>query len=91
MTIEPERVRRALAFAFMWAGWLGALTIFAYATATYDPNHGNFAPQWVGFSFIFCIGVAIAGSTARARMRLADSIVAAFRAGFEASDNRPKE
>lgn len=86
--METERLRRAAALILMWTGWLGALAVFAYATENFDPNHGNFAPQWVGFAFIGCIGVAIAGSTARSRMRLSDTIVAAFKAGFDASEDR---
>lgn len=53
-----------------------------WSEINYDPNHGDFAPQWVGLAFIFLIGVAIAASGARARHRLSDTIVEAFRIGL---------
>jgi hypothetical protein len=77
----PESVRRPLASIFQWGGWLGSLAICIWATVEYNPAKGQFAPQWVGFLFIALIGVAMAGTTARSRMRLTDAIVHAFRAG----------
>lgn len=77
----PEKVRRPLALLFQWGGWLGCLGIGVWATNTYDPNKGQFAPPWVSFTFIFLMGIAIGGTTARSRMRLTDAIVHAFKAG----------
>jgi hypothetical protein len=77
----PERVRRPLALVFQWGGWLGCLGVGIWATDNYDPHKGQFAPQWVGFLFIALIGIAMAGTTARSRMRLTDAIVHAFQAG----------
>lgn len=77
----PEIVRRPLAFAFQWGGWLGCLGLGFWATITYDPNKGQFAPPWVGYLFIGLIGIAMAGTTARSRMRLTDAIIHAFQAG----------
>jgi hypothetical protein len=88
---KRESLRRALAVVAMMGGWAAALGIFAYATLEFDPNHGDFAPQWVGFTFILCIGIAIAGSSARARMRLSDTIVQAFKAGLKAADERSQQ
>jgi hypothetical protein len=78
----PEGLRRALASVIQWGGWLGTLGLFLWATFKYDPTEGRFAPQWVGFAFIFLIGLAIAGTTARSRMRLTDAIIHAFRTGM---------
>jgi hypothetical protein len=80
----PERARRALATVIQWGGWLYSLSIFIWATIEYDPSKMNFAPQWVGLSFILGIGFAIAGTTARSRMRLSDTIVTALQTGIEA-------
>jgi hypothetical protein len=85
-----EKVRRFGAALAMWGGWLGALGFFTYGTLSFDPNHMHFAPQWVSFAFIGLIGVAIAGSTARSRMRLSDTIVKTFEAGFKASEDRKR-
>lgn len=84
----PEGIRRALASVFQWGGWLGCTGIYFWATNTYNPNEGKFAPQWVGFTFIFLIGVAIAGTTARSRMRNTDTIISALQAGMRVSENR---
>ncbi|MEV6496924.1 hypothetical protein [Streptomyces prunicolor] len=48
----------------------------------------HFAPQWVSFSFIFLLGVAIASTTAGLRMRITDTIVSAFRAGMDAAEEQ---
>jgi hypothetical protein len=82
-----ESGRRVCAACAMWGGWLGSIGVFTYASLSFDPDHGDFAPQWVGFAFIMLIGVAIAGSSARARMRLTDTIVGAFKAGFKAAEH----
>lgn len=84
MMENGERYRRLVALVLQWGGWLYAIFILVWATTQYDPAEGRFAPQWVGLSFILSIGIAIAGTTARSRMRLSDTIVDAFRTGMEA-------
>jgi hypothetical protein len=75
-------VRKWAAFTAMWGGWLTAIGMGIYSVAEFDPHMGNFAPQWVSFTFIGSIGVAIAGGSAVSRIKLAETIVAAFKAGF---------
>lgn len=77
-----EKLRRALAVVGMWGGWLGSAGLGLWSVIDYDPNHGDFAPDWVGLLFIFLIGVAIAASSARARHKLSDTIIEAFRIGL---------
>lgn len=79
-----ENAWRHLITFLAWAAWLGALAVFAYATIKYNPNEGNFAPQWVGFTFIALIGVGIAAGNTKAKHNLSDTIVGAFRAGMDA-------
>ena len=87
-SVIPENVRRVLASILQWGGWLGCLALFFWATNTYNPNKGHFAPQWVGFAFIFSLGVAIAGTTARSRMRITDTIVSAFKVGMSTAEEQ---
>lgn len=82
---NSESFRRAGALFFQWAGWGYAFGVFFFATFNYDPNHGDFAPQWVGFTFIGSLCVGIAGTLVRSRMRLTDTIVTAFTAGAAAA------
>lgn len=84
-----EGFRRATAFWAMLGGWFGALGVLLYGTLSYDPNHMHFAPEWVSLAFIGLLGVAIGATTARARMRLSDTIVQAFRAGMQVQGNKP--
>lgn len=86
----PEPIRRLSASVFQWGGWMGALGVFVFASVSYDPAHGKFAPQWVGLTFIGLMGLAIAGSVARSRMRLSDTIVDALRAGMLSERAREK-
>lgn len=87
------RLRVAVAYAAMWGGWLGSAALGLWSILEYDPNHGHFAPQWVGLVFIFLIGVAIAGSAASSRYKMADTIVGAFKAGLEGAkmQDRPAQ
>lgn len=78
---DTEPVRRIIALVLQWGGWISCIGIFAYATTYFDPNHGHFAPQWVGFGFILSMGIGIAGTLVRSRMRLTQTIVDAFKAG----------
>jgi hypothetical protein len=73
---------RLLVILGAWGGWAGSLALGIWSVIEYDPNHGHFAPQWVGLAFIFLVGVAIAASSARARHKLSDQIVQAFRIGL---------
>lgn len=84
--IIPERGRRTIAAALMYGGWLACFGVFLYATLSFDPSKGEFAPQWVSFTFIASIGISIAAGAARGRMRLTDTIVSAFRAGMTAAE-----
>lgn len=78
---DTEPARRGTAIVLQWGGWLTTIGVFIYATLEFDPNHGNFAPQWVPFAFILSMGIAIAGTLVRSRMRLTDTIMNAFKAG----------
>lgn len=84
---EIENVRRVGASFLQWGGWGGAVFLLIWGTMNYDPSKGEFAPQWVSFTFILCIGFAIAGTTARARMRLSDTIIAAMKMGYQISED----
>lgn len=83
-----ERTRRLLAIVGMWGGWAGAMGLGVWSVVDYDPNHGDFAPDWVGLAFIFLIGVAIAASSARARQKLSAQIIEAFRIGLTVNGQR---
>lgn len=86
-----EAVWRKFITALAWLSWLAALAVFAYATWQFDPSKGEFAPQWVGFTFITCIGVGIAAGNAKAKHNLSDTILAAFETGMIAQAERTKE
>lgn len=88
---DTEPLRRIVAAVFQWGGWITCIGVFVYATSQFDPNHGNFAPQWVSFTFIFSIGVAIAGTLVRSRMRLTQTILSAFRAGAASERSRRED
>lgn len=83
-----EKARRAVAILLVLGGWLGSTSIGIWAVVTYDPAKGEFAPQWVGLGYIFLIGVSVAASTARSRMRMTDTIVGAFITGQKLADER---
>lgn len=80
--MDNETARRVLASSAMWGGWSVAGVVFAWATFVFNPNQGHFAPQWVGFTFIGALCVAIAGTLVRSRMRLQDTITKAFEIGL---------
>jgi hypothetical protein len=79
----PEHIRRFLASLAQWVGWFGAFTLYLYSITQFNPSKGDFAPQWVGSTFIICLFVGIVGTLVRSRMRLSQTILAAFRAGVE--------
>lgn len=79
-----EKGRRLIASSLQWLSWWGALGLGFWAVQHYDPSEGKFAPQWVGLGYIFLVGVAIAATNARSRMKLSDTISQAFAAGMEA-------
>lgn len=81
-----ERVRKWSALAAMYSGWGTSIGTGIYAVVGFDPAKGQFAPEWVSLTFIFAVGVAIAAGGAVSRIRLADTIVSAFKAGFEVSE-----
>lgn len=81
--LVPEHIRRFTAAAAQWGGWLAAFTIYIYSITTYNPSQGNFAPQWVGSTFLICLFIGIAGTMVRSRMRLSQTILESFRAGVE--------
>jgi hypothetical protein len=78
-----DRIRRVAIIVAVWGSWSGSMALGIWSVVDYDPNHGDFAPQWVGLAFIFLIGVAIAATSARARQKLSDQIVAAFKIGLD--------
>lgn len=83
---DTEPTRRLVAVLLQWGGWLSTIGFGLYTVVAYDPNHGNFAPQWVTFVWIFSMGVAIAGTLVRSRMRLTSTILSAFKAGQISAD-----
>jgi hypothetical protein len=83
---DTEALRRVAASVIMWGGWGGCIGLGTWAIVEFDPNHGDFAPQWVGLGFILLMGVAIAGTLARSRMRLTHAILTAFRAGVDSAN-----
>jgi hypothetical protein len=88
MTAVPEAVRRTIASVLQWGGWGGALFMIIYSALNYDPSRHELPPSWYGLTTIFLVGVAIAGTTVRSRMRITDTIVRAFEAGYDASQDR---
>jgi hypothetical protein len=82
---DTEPARRVMASVCQWGGWLSTVGFGLYAVVEFDPNHGHFAPQWVTFVWIFSMGVAIAGTLVRSRMRLTKTILSAFSAGQAAA------
>jgi hypothetical protein len=83
--MDTEPLRRIVATVLQWGGWLTNIALFVYATLEFDPNHGHFAPQWVGFGFIFSMGVGVAATLVKSRMRLSRSILGAFKEGRKSS------
>lgn len=80
---DTERIRRVTASVLQWAGWITSAGLGVWSEVQYDPNHGDFAPQWVNLAFVFALGVAITASVVRSRMRLAGTIIGAMRIGHE--------
>lgn len=76
---DTERYRRTGATVLQWAGWLTAIGIGAWSESTHRVHTS--APQWTDLAFVFALGVAIAATVARSRIRLAHTIVDAFKAG----------
>lgn len=89
--IVDEATRRRIASLFQWFGWWGSLSLGLWAVHHFDPSEGHFAPQWVGLGYIFLVGVAIAASNARSRMKLSDTISQAFSAGMDAHEQIVRE
>lgn len=79
--LVPERLRRATAFVAQWGGWLAAISLYIWSTTQYQTVQER--PPWIGSAFIFCLFVAIVGTLVRSRMRLTQTILAAFQAGVE--------
>lgn len=86
-----ESVRRAITGTLAWGGWLATILLGLWSSLHYNPAQGEFAPQWVGLSFILSVGVAIAAGAARGRHKLTDTVLAAFAAGVEAARLRQDE
>jgi hypothetical protein len=89
--VVPERYRRAFAALTQWLGWAGAIGLYVWSITQYNPSKGDFAPQWVGSTFIACLFVGIVGTMVRSRMRLSDTILAAFKAGMLAAAESKKD
>lgn len=85
---DTELARRFTAATLQWGGWSTCIGVFVYGATQFDPNHGVFAPQWVSFTFIFSMGVAIAGTLVRSRMRLTQTIIGVFQAGQQSERDR---
>lgn len=81
----PESFRRTFSLCLMWGGWTYAAFIFTWGILEYNPSQGHFAPQWVSFSFTASLVLAIAGTLVRSRMRLQDTVIAAFQIGMAAA------
>lgn len=79
------RLRRVGAGVAMWGGWAGFAGLGAYQISEYNPNKGMFAPQWLSFAILFLLAVAVAGSAAASRLKLAETIIDAFKAGLESA------
>lgn len=85
MTLDSA-VRKWVAMIFMYGGWATAVAVGIFATSSFDPGRGQFAPEWVSLVFISAVGVGIAAGSAVSRIRLADTIVGAFQAGFQSGN-----
>lgn len=88
---DGEKFKRAATAFIAWGSWLAVALVFLYATVNYNPNKGEFAPQWVGFTFIALIGVAIAAGNALGRHKLSDTMLKVYRAGVETARLQSEE
>lgn len=81
MRIElAEDDRRKATLGLAWAGWVGT-GVLVILRAT------ELVPMAWGSVAILTIGVAIAASLARSRMRLTDTIVGVFEVGVNAAND----
>lgn len=76
-----ENTRRRVAATLAHGGWWGALLLTGMHVSTLGPD----TPRSFGVVIVLFIGVAIAASLARSRMRLTDTITAVFQTGLEVS------
>lgn len=75
---QREEARERLASVLMHVGWWSALTFTFLAVS-------ELIPRPMGTLVVLLIGVAIAASLARSRMRLADTISQVFETGLTAA------
>lgn len=79
-----ETLRRRVSGLLQILGWWGSLGLGLWAAFSFNPAKGHFAPQWVGFGYIGLLGIAIAATHVRSRMRLQAAILKAFETGMRA-------
>lgn len=77
-----EQGRRGIALGLAVGGWLSALVVAILDVA------GIFAQHPAGVVVILLVGISIAASLSRTRMRMTDTITGVFRVGLEASRAR---
>lgn len=85
----PERLRRATACVAQWGGWLGAIALYVVTVVQYDTLEER--PPWIGSGFVLLLFIAVVGTTVRSRMRLTQTIIAAFQAGVEVQRIRDRK
>lgn len=76
-----EETRRAMALVVTVTCWVASFALALYASLSFDPSAGNFAPSWFTPTEIILIGAAIASGTALGRMRSIETLTKVFRAG----------
>lgn len=85
-----EDQRRTAAVALVHIGWWGALTLTFLDIAVIQTDPTSRAARSMGIVIVLLIGIAIAASSARSRMRLGDTIAAVFETGMQAAGAEPR-
>lgn len=85
-----EDQRRTVATGLVHIGWWGALGLTITDIAIVQADPAGRAARSMGIIIVLLIGVAIAASSARSRMRLADTIAAVFETGMQAAGSEPR-
>lgn len=76
-----ETVKRVALWVISIGGWGWAVGAATWAVLEFDPNHGNFAPQWLGLSVFLSMGFAIAAGVSIGRLNSVRTLTKVFGAG----------
>lgn len=82
-----ETMKRVTLWIVSVGGWLYAVGTACWATLEYDPNHGNFAPQWMGLSVFLSMGFAIASGVSLGRINSVRTLARIFQSGMSVAED----